>query len=105
MGEILNEQRAQGGESISSGGRASEIQSSGMMTPRDQNSLSTPNQLRLLQERNFNIQGFKFPANSGGSANPQHDLMSPLTKKLLMQKLKEVKEQIGDNESDSDDED
>lgn len=31
--------------------------------------------------------------------------MSPLTKKLLMQKLKEVKEQIGDNESDSDDED
>jgi hypothetical protein len=30
-----------------------------------------------------------------------HDLMSPLTKKLLMQKLKEVKEQISDSESGS----
>jgi hypothetical protein len=30
----VNEREAQGGESISSGGRASEIQSSGIMTPR-----------------------------------------------------------------------
>lgn len=28
-----------------------------------------------------------------------HDLMSPMTKKLLMQKLKEVQEQIGDSQS------
>ena len=33
-----------------------------------------------------------------------HDLASPLTKKLLIQKLKEVKEQIGDSGSESPDE-
>lgn len=34
-----------------------------------------------------------------------HDLTSPFTKKILMQKLKEVKEQIGDSDSDSSNED
>lgn len=92
---------------MSSGGRASEIQSSGIMTPRSQNSLSTPNQIKMLQERNFNIQGFKFPINNQNnqSGMNSHDLTSPFTKKILMQKLKEVKEQIGDSDSDSSNED
>ena len=101
--------RKPGSESISSGGRASEVQSSGIMTPKSQHSLSTPNQIRLLQERNFTLNNIRIPlmqanlnSQSGGHGN-QNDLMSPLTKKLLMQKLIEVQEQIGDSASDSSD--
>jgi len=69
--DILNF-KPQAGEqsSMSSGGHGSEIQSSGMMTPKSQKSLSTPNQLKLLQERNFNIQGFRFPMSSHGYPRP-----------------------------------
>lgn len=51
-----------------------------------------------MQDRNFSklpLQQALAPTQLPSAIN-QHDLMSPVTKKILMQKLMEVQEQIGD---------
>lgn len=67
------------------------------MTPRSVKSLSTP--LQMQMKNKTMIAGGSTSVNA--NAPNKHDLMSPMTKMILMQKLIEVQEQIGENISNS----
>ena len=64
----------------------------------DQNQIQSGGIIDESQHSQYDTQQIDQEKQGGGQLQC-HDLMSPMTKKLLMQKLKEVQEQIGDSQS------